>query len=158
MIKIGVMGSGSCDGATLRLAEQVGHHIAESGALLICGGLGGVMEAACRGAQSAGGTTVGILPGEYSETANAYVQIPIPTGLGQARNVINIHSSDAIIAVKGEYGTLSEIAIALKVGVPVVGLNTWKVHSGTSEFQDPIIRASNPKEAVRLALAAATKK
>lgn len=110
------------------------------------------MEAACRGAKQAGGLTVGILPNESGGAANPYVDIAIPTGMGHARNVVNVWSSDAIIALKGEYGTLSEIAIALKAGVPVVGLDTWTFSPSRPGFRDPIHRASTPEEAVRMAL------
>jgi uncharacterized protein (TIGR00725 family) len=95
--------------------------------VLICGGLGGVMEAACRGAKQTGGTTVGILPGDDRSAANPYVDIVIPTGLGEARNAIVVRSADALIAIGGAYGTLSEIAFALKAGKRVVGLGTWEV-------------------------------
>lgn len=108
------------------LAEQTGRLIAEAGWVLVCGGLTGVMEAACRGARSAGGLTVGILPGGDREEANPHVAIVVPTGLGQARNVIIVLMADALIAVGGGFGTLSEIGHALRAGKPVVGLQTWE--------------------------------
>jgi uncharacterized protein (TIGR00725 family) len=122
---IGVIGAGSCNNETYEMARRVGAGIAEMGATLVCGGLGGVMEGACRGAHEAGGKTVGILPGPDKAQANAYVTIPIATDLGHARNVLIVRSSDLLIAISGGYGTLSEISIALKTGKPVVGLSTW---------------------------------
>lgn len=132
-------------------AEAVGRALAEAGAVVICGGRGGVMEAACRGAKSAGGTTVGVLPGVDRSAANPYVDLPIATGMGQARNVIVVCSAQAVIAIDGSYGTLSEIAHALKAGIPVVGLGTWElaVHEGDV---DAIYRVSEPEEAARRAV------
>jgi hypothetical protein len=122
---IGVIGAGSCSNETYESARKVGVGIARMGAILVCGGLGGVMEGACRGANEAGGQTVGILPGQDRAQANPYVAIPIVTDLGHARNVLVVRSSDLLIAISGGYGTLSEISIALKVGKPVIGLATW---------------------------------
>ncbi|MDZ7289136.1 MAG: TIGR00725 family protein [candidate division KSB1 bacterium] len=119
---IAVIGGSHCSEEIYELARQVGHEIARAGAILICGGMFGVMEAACRGAKEAGGTTIGILPGKAKTEGNAFVDIPIVTGLSDARNVIIARSADGVIAVDGEYGTLSEIAFALKFGKPVVGL------------------------------------
>ncbi|MER3459830.1 MAG: TIGR00725 family protein [candidate division GAL15 bacterium] len=132
------------------LAEEIGHEVARRGAVLVCGGLGGVMEAASRGAAEAGGTVVAILPGARAEEANPYVTVPVVTGLGEARNVIVVRTSDALVAVGGSYGTLSEIAYALKLGVPVVGLATWELSRPGLE-QDPILRARDAREAVELA-------
>ena len=103
------------------------YEIARHGFSLVCGGLGGVMEAACRGAKEAGGITIGIIPTADKRDANPYCDLIIPTGLGHARNVLVVHASDALVAVDGETGTLSEIAIALKVGKPIVGINTWEL-------------------------------
>ena len=122
-----VIGSASCSPEIAELAEQVGRQISRRGAVLVCGGRGGVMEAACRGAKAEGGTTVGILPGMDRQEANAYVDIPVVTGLGEARNVINVKSCNAAIAIGGEHGTLSEIALALKGNYPVVLLNSWSI-------------------------------
>jgi uncharacterized protein (TIGR00725 family) len=122
--RIGVIGSAQCSREIYQLAEQVGEGIGRRGAILICGGLGGVMEAACKGAKRAGGTTVGILPGTKSEDANRYIDIPVATGLSLARNLLVVRSSQALIAIEGRYGTLSEIAFALQLGVPVIGLRT----------------------------------
>lgn len=151
MLAIGVIGSGCCDFQAYRAAEEVGRLLAEAGAVVVCGGLGGVMEAACRGAKLAGGRTLGILPGTDAAQANPYVDIPIVTGMGEARNQILARTSRALIAVGGEYGTLSEIAFALKFGRPVVGLRTWQLARGGMPVQ-AIAEAETPQEAVRLAL------
>ncbi|AEH60569.1 conserved hypothetical protein [Methanosalsum zhilinae DSM 4017] len=125
---IGIIGAGACSTEVSRIAEEVGKNIAEMDAILICGGLGGVMEAASRGAKINGGTTVGILPGENFRDANEYIDTVIVTNMGHARNALIAHSSDALIAVDGEYGTLSEIALGLKIGKPVIALNSqWKI-------------------------------
>ena len=143
---VAVCGSGRYDAALDMLAEAVGRSIAASGAVLICGGLGGVMAAACRGAHAAGGVTIGVLPGGNKREANPHVLIPIATGMGQARNVIIVQTADVVIAVGGEYGTLSEIALARKLGRPVIGLQTWALGD------EHIIVANSPEEAVALAL------
>ena len=124
---VAVIGAGRCLEDVARVAESVGRELAERGVTLVCGGLGGVMEAACRGAKLEGGPTIGILPGSSRHEANPYVDIPVVTGMGEARNVIVVRTSHAVIAVDGEYGTLSEIAYALKLGIPVVGLSTWQM-------------------------------
>lgn len=147
---ISVIGAGSCNAEIYSMAEEVGRLIACKGAVLFTGGLGGVMEAASKGAFEAGGLTVGILPGLTAEEANRYVQVPVTTGLSHARNMIVVRSADAVIAVSGEYGTLSEIAIALKLGKPVIGIDTWDNVEG-------VIKAGSPEEAVGLAVAAAKK-
>lgn len=125
MKMIGVVGAGLCDKKVYEQARKVGKGIAQVGATLVCGGLGGVMEGACRGAHEGGGITVGILPGPDKAQANAYVSIPIVTDLGHARNILVVRSADIVVAVSGGYGTLSEISIALKIGKPVIGLGTW---------------------------------
>jgi uncharacterized protein (TIGR00725 family) len=146
-VRITVVGAGSCDQATASIAERVGSEIARRGGVLVCGGLGGVMEAAARGARLAGGHTVGILPGDSAEDANPHVEIPIPTDMGHARNVINVRAADALIGVGGSYGTMSEIALALKMGIPVVALDP--------PFKDDaIVEAGSPEEAVERAFAA----
>ena len=124
-IRVGVIGPSEAPPDLYSLAEDVGRLIAEAGALLICGGGTGVMEAASKGVKSAGGISVGILPGTNETEANQYVDIPIITGMGHGRNIINVRSSEALIAIGGGYGTLSEIALALRTGKPVVGLSTW---------------------------------
>jgi hypothetical protein len=148
---IGVVGGGDAAPEVEALAEATGRAIAEAGAVLICGGLGGVMAAACRGAAEAGGLTLGVLPGVDRAGANPWVAVPIVTGLAQARNVIIARTADALIAIDGCYGTLSEIAFALHFGTPVIGLSTWDLGLDP----DPIARAGSPAEAVRWALQAA---
>ena len=151
---IGVIGGGTCSEAEVKTAKEVGRRLARQGAILVCGGLGGVMEAACRGASDEGGITVGILPGEERQAANPYVQLPIVTGLGYARNIIVVKSTQAIIAVGGSYGTLSEIAYALQNGIPVIGLNTWSL-SKNDQVDESIIPAREAAEAVDMALSLA---
>ena len=148
---IAVIGGGQCSSETAKLAEDVGRELAKRGAILICGGLGGVMEAACRGASTEGGMTIGILPGESRRSANLFVQIPIATGMGYARNVAVVKSAQAVIAVDGSYGTLSEIGHALQSGIPVIGLGTWSL-SQNGQPDEAIIVAQNPVEAVEKAL------
>ncbi len=148
---IAVIGAGECDAATAAVAEEVGRRLAQAGATIVCGGLGGVMEAACRGAKSAGGLTIGVLPGRDRRDANRWVDIAIPTGLGEARNIIVVRSAQAAIAVAGEFGTLSEIAFALKLGIPVFGLNTWQL-ARNGKLEAIIQEARTPEEAVRCAL------
>jgi hypothetical protein len=147
---IAVCGAGTCDAATAALAEEVGRRIAESGAALICGGLGGVMEAACRGALAAGGLTIGILPGDEPAAANAAVQVAVASGMGQARNVIIVQTAAVVIAVGGAYGTLSEIALARKCGRPVIGLQSWELGQD-AQGHPHIIPAQTAAEAVALA-------
>ena len=138
------------------LAEEVGKEIARQGAALVCGGLGGVMEAACRGAESEGGITIGVLPGDDPDAANPHVEIPIATGIGYARNVVVVRSARAVIAVGGSYGTLSEIAYALAGNTPVIGLNPWSI-SRDGKQDDSIIYVQSPSEAVKKALELAVK-
>jgi len=144
-IQIGVIGAGQCSLKIERLAEEVGREIAKKKALLVCGGLGGVMEASARGAKKEGGVTIGILPGFSFEDANPFIDIPIVTGLSHARNVLVVRSSQAIIAVEGGYGTLSEIGIALKLRKPVVGLRTW-------DISKKIVTVETPEDAVKKAM------
>ena len=151
---IGVIGGTEAPSDILALAEEVGRLIARSGSVLVCGGLGGVMEAACRGAREEGGLTVGILPGPAKEDANPHVDIAIATNLGYARNAIISQTSDALIAVGGRYGTLSEIAHALQSDIPVIGLNTWAL-AQKGQPDESIIVAQNPAEAVSKALSLA---
>ena len=126
---------------------SVGALLARHGAVVVCGGLSGVMEAACRGARGEGGITVGILPGNDRAAGNPYLSVAIATGLGELRNGLVVRASDALIAVGGEFGTLSEIAFALKLGKRVVGLSTWEL----SRRDEVILRASSAEQAVRLA-------
>ncbi len=153
---VAVIGSSSCSEEEARLAEAVGERLARRGAVVICGGLGGVMERVCRGARSEGGLTVGILPGEDPGVANQWVDIPIATGVGYGRNMAVVKSAQAVIAIGGNYGTLSEIAYALKSGIPVIGLNTWTLSRNGKEV-DSIIRASTAAEAVDRAISLAEK-
>ncbi len=144
---IGVIGGGRCSNKVADLAEGVGRELALHGATLVCGGLGGVMEAACRGAYKAGGRTIGVLPGNSASDANQFVEIPIVTGMGEMRNVVIIKSVQAVIAIDGEYGTLSEIGHALARGIPVIGLNTWELKK-QGKVNDSIIIADDAKDAV----------
>ncbi|HET89596.1 MAG TPA: TIGR00725 family protein [Chloroflexi bacterium] len=148
---IGVIGGSRTTAAEKAAAQTVGRLLAESGAVLICGGRGGVMEAACRGAKAAGGLTIGILPGSNRRQANPYVDIPIVTGIGEARNAIIARTARAVIAIGGSYGTLSEIAFALAFGTPVVGWGTWRVQR-EGHPTPPIFHAATPEEAVARAL------
>jgi uncharacterized protein (TIGR00725 family) len=124
---VAVVGPGEASAQEQRDAEMVGRALAQGGATVVTGGLGGVMAAACRGAAGAGGLTVGILPGRDRGGANEWVAVALPTGLGELRNALVVRSADAVVAVGGAYGTLSEIALALKTAVPVVGLRTWAI-------------------------------
>lgn len=139
-----VVGPGDADAGAEETAERVGRELARRGAVLVCGGLGGVMEAACRGAREAGGTTVGILPGTDRRSANRFVEVAVPTGMGEARNALVVRAADAVLAVRGGYGTLSEIALALKAGKPVIGLGSWEIEG--------VVRAAEPEDAVARAL------
>jgi uncharacterized protein (TIGR00725 family) len=152
---VAVIGSGDANDEQIALAEQVGSEVARAGAILVCGGLGGVMEAACRGAKARGGTTVGILPGSDRSEANPHVDIAVATGLGEARNAIVVASADAVVAVGGEFGTLSEIAFALRAGTPVVGLDTWELRRDGQPVAG-VVRAENAAAAVALALRSAS--
>ena len=153
---IAVIGGGQCSEEEARLAEAVGRELAKRGAILVCGGLGGVMEAACRGASSEGGITIGILPGDNRQAANSSVQIPIVTGVGFARNMAVVKSAQAVIAIDGSYGTLSEISHALQSSIPVIGLNTWSLLKN-GQTDNSIIPAQSPTEAVTKALSLAVK-
>jgi hypothetical protein len=151
---VAVVGGDTCSEEIARMAEAVGRELARRGVVLVCGGRGGVMEAACRGAKAAGGTTVGILPGPHRSEANPYVDIPIATGLGEARNVIVVKSAQAVIAIDGEFGTLSEIALSLRNRIPVIGLRTWSL-SKEGKADESIVVATSPIDAVEKAIAAA---
>lgn len=129
----------------------IGAGLARAGAILVCGGLGGVMEAACRGARGGGGTTVGLLPGTDRVAANRWVEIAVPTGLGELRNGLVVRATDALVAVGGEWGTLSEIALALKVGKPVIGLESWELGREGVRGEGMVV-ARDPEDAVERAL------
>jgi uncharacterized protein (TIGR00725 family) len=148
---IAVIGASQPSTEEAKLAEAVGRELAKQGAILVCGGLGGTMEAACKGASAEGGVTVGILPGNNRQEANPYVQIPIVTGMGYARNIAVVKSAQAVIAIGGNYGTLSEISHALQSDIPVIGLKTWSL-SKNGRPDNSIIVVNSPAEAVSKAL------
>ena len=150
---IAVVGAADATQEELGLAAEVGRLIGEDGAVMVCGGLGGVMDEAARACRAAGGTSVGIVPGDDRAPASRHLTVAIATGMGEARNAIVVRSAEVVIAVGGEYGTLSEIAFALKMGKPVIGLATWEL--SREGMPDPIIRAESPVEAVARALALA---
>jgi uncharacterized protein (TIGR00725 family) len=141
---VAVVGPGEATAEEARAAEAIGRGLADGGAIVVCGGLGGVMASACHGACAAAGVTVGLLPGTDRADANEWVQIALPTGLGELRNGLIIRAADAVIAVGGAYGTLSEIALALRAGVPVIGLKSWDIEG--------VERVGSAAEAVDLAL------
>jgi len=154
--QIAVIGKGTPDGELVPLAEEVGRRIAEAGAVVVCGGMGGVMEGASRGAREAGGDVIGIVPGEDSADANPYVTHAVATGIGHARNLAVVASADAVIAIGGEWGTLAEIGFARRLGKRVAALRSWTVSgSGDMEGGPGIEVASDPAAAVELALGAA---
>lgn len=154
-LRVSVAGSAQASPQEIAVAQEVGSLLARRGVVLLCGGLGGVMEAACQGASSAGGITIGILPGTDPNAANPYVTIPIPTGLGEARNALVATASDALIAIGGRLGTLSEISLALRNGIPVVGIGTWTLEE---ERARPFMlhTAADAQEAVSLICTLAT--
>lgn len=154
-LHIGVIGPGTSRPSSDALGEEVGRRVAEAGAVVVCGGLGGVMAAACKGAAGAGGIALGVLPGEDRREANQWVTVAVPTGLGELRNGLVVRASDALVAIEGEYGTLSELTFALRTGRPVVGLGTWNLVRPDGRQDDAVLRADDPKHAVTLALALA---
>lgn len=154
---IAVIGGNNVPPEVFALAEAVGREIALAGAMLVCGGYGGVMEAASKGASEAGGTVIGVLPDSDRSLMNPYVTIPIVTGIGRARNLIIALTADAVIAVDGGYGTLTEIGFALQHGKPVAGLGTWQLSAGETP-EAPIFRAKDAADAVRWAVEAASKR
>jgi uncharacterized protein (TIGR00725 family) len=149
-VYVAVVGGGDAPAGVVAQAEEVGRGLAAAGAVVVCGGLGGVMAGACRGAKAAGGTTLGILPGTERGQANPWVDVAVPTGMGEARNALVVRSADALVALAGEYGTLSEIALALRLGRPVIGLASWDI--------DGVSPAADPAEAVAQALALASRR
>ena len=150
-VYIAVVGPSAGTPAELAIGEAVGRGVAEAGGVLVCGGMGGVMEAAAGGCADAGGRSVGILPSDSRLDANPYLTIAVATGMGEARNAIVVKTADAVIAIHGEFGTLSEIALALKMGKPVIGIGTWELGK-EGEPVDAIVRAADAKEAVSQAL------
>jgi len=145
-VMVGLIGGGECDAETAKQAREVGEGIAREGAALVCGGLFGVMAAACQGAREAGGVTIGLLPGADRKEANPHVTVSIATGMGYARNYAIVNTADVLIAIGGGHGTLSEIGFALKAGKKVIGLNTWQIEG--------MVRADSPAQAVEFALQA----
>ena len=144
---VAVIGASNATEWELTTAERVGRLLADAGCVLVCGGLGGVMDAAARGSAAGGGVSIGILPGDDRVDASRHLTVAIASGFGEARNAIVARSADAVVAVGGEFGTLSEIALALKMGKPVIGLGTWEL--GRDDLaRDPIVRTETPEEAV----------
>ncbi len=148
---ISVVGGSECTAEEARLAEDTGRRLAQAGIGVVCGGKGGVMEAACRGAWQAGGLTVGILPGGEPGEGNDYLTLELPTGLGEARNILVVRAGEAVIAIGGGLGTLSEIAHALVLGKPVVALGSWQA-TAPDGSPLPVLRVENPVEAVNSVL------
>jgi len=153
-LTIAVIGGGRCSAQEAVLAETVGRELAKREAVLVCGGLGGIMEAACRGAAIEAGLTIGILPSDLPADSNPYVRIPVATGMGYARNIAVVNSAQAVIAIDGDYGTLTEIGFALKSGIPVVGLHTWSLYRNDEEDKS-IIKAEDAVDAVEKAISLA---
>ena len=153
-VQISVIGGATADGDALERAEAVGRGIAEAGAVLVCGGRGGVMEAASRGAREAGGVVIGVLPGLDPDDGNEHLTHGIATGVGHARNLAVVASGDAVIAIGGEWGTLSEIALARRLERPVVGIETWPLRNRAGTDLG-IAEAEGPNDAVARALEAA---
>jgi uncharacterized protein (TIGR00725 family) len=144
---VAVIGASNATGWELSTAESLGRALASAGCVIVCGGLGGVMNAAARGAASADGVSIGILPGDDREVASEHLTVAIATGFGEARNAIVARSADAVVAVGGEFGTLSEIALALKMGTPVIGIGTWELGRDDLD-RDPIVRVNDVAEAI----------
>ncbi len=147
---IAVIGAGKCSKKMRDAAADVGRYVAEHGGIIVCGGLGGIMEGAARGAREAGGTAIGILPGDSAADANEFVDIVIPTGMGEARNILVIRAADAVVAFPGKYGTLTEMAFARLFEKPLVSVQAWKLGEEVAQVEDPV-------EAAKLALELATK-
>jgi uncharacterized protein (TIGR00725 family) len=142
---IAVVGAGKCSKKLRDMASQVGKYVAEHGGVIVCGGLGGIMEGAARGAKEAGGVTIGILPTDNKNDANEFIDYVIPTGFGEARNIMVIRAADAVVAFPGKYGTLSEMAFALNADKPVVSVNAWRLSDEIEQVEDPV-------EAAKLAM------
>ncbi|HEX4219274.1 MAG TPA: TIGR00725 family protein [Acidimicrobiales bacterium] len=154
--QIAVVGATEATARAEAAAETIGASLASAGVTIICGGLGGVMAGACRGAKTVGGTTVGILPGRDPRAANQWVDVVIPSGLGEARNALVVGAAAVVIAVGGEYGTLSEIALALRAGIPVIGVGTWSLTNPEGKQDSGIIPIGDPHEAAAVAQRLAT--
>ncbi|PWB72585.1 TIGR00725 family protein [candidate division GN15 bacterium] len=147
---IAVIGAGKCSKKMRDAAAEVGRYVAEHGGLIVCGGLGGVMEGAARGAREAGGTVIGIIPGDSAAEANEFVDLVIPTGMGEARNILVIRTADAVVAFPGKYGTLTEMAFARLFDKPLVSVQAWKLG-------EEVIQVEDATEAAKLALELASK-
>ena len=147
---VAVVGPGTAEPEEERDAETIGRALATGGAVVVCGGLGGVMAAACRGAHEAGGVTLGLLPGSERSAGNPWLSVAVPTGMGELRNGLVVRAADVVVAVGGGFGTLSEIALALKLGRPVVGLGTWDIAA-------PVARVHDAEAAARAALEVVTR-
>jgi uncharacterized protein (TIGR00725 family) len=156
-VHVAVVGGGEAGDDVCRLAEDLGRELARRGAVVVTGGLGGVMAAASRGAKDGQGSTIGILPGADRADANPWVDVAVPTGLGEGRNLLVVRAADAVVAVAGEFGTLSEIALALRAGTPVIGLRTWEL-ARDGRPVDAIVVASTPADAAGKAVALATRR
>ncbi len=148
---VAVIGGSAAPPQALQAAEDVGRLLAERGVGVVCGGLSGVMEAVCKGADEAGGLTVGLLPSSRAADANSYVKVRIPTGLGYVRNAMVVRAGRAVIAIDGSYGTLNEMSMALAEGIPVVAIDSWKLEIG-GQADVAVHRVETPQEAVDLAL------
>ncbi len=157
-LHVAVIGGGSAGQEDCDRALRVGRALARAGAVVITGGLGGVMEAAGRGARHAGGINLAILPGNERQAANVFVDVAVASGLGEGRNLLVVRNADSVVAVGGEFGTLSEIALALQAGVPVIGLGTWELAKAGEPPRPGVIEASSPEEAAELALQEATRR
>jgi uncharacterized protein (TIGR00725 family) len=153
-LHVAVIGGGQASEDERDQAARVGRALAEAGAVVVSGGLGGVMEAACRGARDAGGTSIGILPGSERDAANPFVDVTVVTGMGEGRNVLVVRNADAVVAVGGGFGTLSELALALQAGISVIGLGTWEL-AKDGRPHPGILAASSPEVAADMAVRAA---
>ncbi|MEE8577332.1 MAG: TIGR00725 family protein [candidate division Zixibacteria bacterium] len=147
---IAVVGAGKCSKKLRDQAAQVGEYVAKNGGVIVCGGMGGIMEGAARGAKEAGGVTIGILPTSNREDANEFIDYVIPTGFGEARNVMVVRTADAVVAFPGKYGTLTEMGFALHAGKPVISVNAWRLGDEIHQVEDPL-------EAAKLAMELAQK-
>ena len=146
---IAVVGASKCSKKLRDMAFEVGKYVAENGGVIVCGGMGGIMEGAARGAKEGGGTAIGILPTDKKDDANEFIDFVIPTGFGEARNIMVVRSADAVIAFPGKYGTLSEMAFALHAKKPVISVNAWRL-------TEEIHQVETPEEAAELAMKLAT--
>ncbi len=141
-VTVAIIGAGTCSSELADKAASAGKYVAEHGGVVVCGGLGGVMEGAARGAKEAGGTTIGILPGSDAGAANRYIDYAVATGFGEARNIVIVKTADAVIAFPGEFGTLSEMAFALKLGKPLVSVGAWQLGVEIPQYDDPVEAAA----------------